>query len=101
MENKIVENVEFMEAMETEPVEEATAEKKPKMLTKIGKGVRKHGKKIIAGAVIALVGVVGYAIGKEFGKKAEADYEPPVDDDTVENVEWSETSEDISEEIYN
>ena len=44
-------------------VEEFIEEEKSEgLLTKAAKGLKKHGKKIAAGAVVATVGLIGYAI---------------------------------------
>lgn len=44
----------------TEQVEEETKEG---FLTKAARGLKKHGKKIAAAAVIGTVGLIGYALG--------------------------------------
>ena len=40
-------------------------EKSEGLLTKAAKGLKKHGKKIVAGAVVATVGLIGYALGSK------------------------------------
>lgn len=80
-------NTEIKEVKETK-VEEAveeTTEKKETVTAKIAGFAKKHGKKILAGAGIALLAVGAYALGK---RSAEAEF-----NDTYEIVDDTSSDE--------
>lgn len=81
MENKVV------EIAETEIVSTEQKEKKP--LPKPINWLKKHGKTIAKGALVAAVGLAGYALGKcSFGNEDEHD------EDDADNIEVSYSVED-------
>ena len=55
--NEVIENVNEEEVMETET--------KQKFGTKFVAGVKKHGKKVVAGAAVIGVGLLGYVLGQK------------------------------------
>jgi hypothetical protein len=70
---------------ENKVIETETAVEEVKKESKIGSFFKKHGKKIVAGAAIAVAGVVGVAIGKKAAGSTEY-YE----DDVYETTDFSE-----------
>lgn len=98
---KIMENVEYVEAVNEQEVE-AVTEKKSGFFTKVGGFVKKHGKKIAVGAVVGVIGgICGYAIGKKGEDKTDTDL-LTVDDGDIIDVDVSDIIDDVTEEeIYN
>ena len=95
MAKEIKENIEEKVEKTTEvaPVEEETCEK-PKFITKVVEGVKKHGKKIAVGAALAAATVIGYALVKKSGgsgNNSDGDYD---DDDAIDVEISSEESID-------
>lgn len=70
-ETKIEETMETVEVKEVAEVEETQEEKKPGLLTKVINKAKANGPKVVkAGKAIAIgavVGVVGYALGRKSG----------------------------------
>lgn len=60
--NKVVEGVAVEVVEETKAVEV-----KENWFAKASGKVKKHGKKIVVGALVATVGVIGYTLGKQAG----------------------------------
>lgn len=65
--------------------EEETMEKKDGFFTKVGRFTKKHGKKLLVGALIAGAGVIGY----NKGKKSLSNFEEDFDYDSDETVDIS------------
>lgn len=55
------------------PENQVAEEPKEKLGTKVGNFVKKHGKKIAAGAVVAGGAIIGYALGLKNGKTSAND----------------------------
>ena len=74
-----------MEEMEVACVEE----KKEGFLIKAKNGLKKHGKKVVVGAAVAAVGLIGYALGARPKNDSEDsyDYDPESFGDDVEVTE--------------
>lgn len=64
--------------------EEETMEKKDGFFTKVGRFTKKHGKKLLVGALIAGAGVIGYNKGKKSLSNFEEDFD--FDSDDVNDV---------------
>ena len=69
---------------EEEVIEETKSEG---FLTKVKTGLKKHGKKLVAGAAVAAVGLIGYALG---AKSKEG--EDTIDADNYEVLELEDHS---------
>ena len=72
-------------------VEEFIEEEKSEgLLTKAAKGLKKHGKKIAAVAVVGAVGLIGYALGSK-SKIVDSDAAGEIIDDVIsEDIEVTE-----------
>ena len=74
---------------EEEVIEETKSEG---FLTKVKTGLKKHGKKLVAGAAVAAVGLIGYALG---AKSKEDEDAIETDDYEVLELEDHSTSNDV------
>lgn len=61
-------------------------------ITKVGNGIKKHGKKLLVGAVVGAVGLVAFALGRKTGKDDDFDY-IELESDDVTDVSDSEDVE--------
>lgn len=83
-------NIEVVENENTE-VAEVKESKMKGFVTKVGKGVKKHGKKIVAGVAIGALGLAAYALGAR-SKNEDSDDCCYGEDDAID-VEYSEVEE--------
>lgn len=81
----------YEETVETEEVEEEMKSKG--FFTKAVAGLKKHGKKIAAGAVVAAVGFIGYALGSR-SKDDELESNDVDTYDALEDHSADETTEE-------
>ena len=82
MAKKIVEVVENNEV--TEVATEVVKESKFKdVMTKVGTGIKKHGKKIAGVALVAVAGTVGYVLGVK-SNLDDCDYDVEYQDEVVD-----------------
>ena len=79
----IVEEVE--ETAEVAVTEEEACEK-PKLITRVVAGIKKHGKKIAVGAALATATLIGYAVVKKAGESS-YDFDDDHEDDTIDVTE--------------
>lgn len=73
---------------ETTEVAEVKESKVKGFVSKVGNGVKKHGKKIVAGVTIVGLGLAAYALGKK-SVDVDCDNDCCGEDDTID-VEYSE-----------
>ena len=86
----IVEEVE--ETAEVAVTEEEACEK-PKLITRVVAGIKKHGKKIAVGAALATATLIGYAVVKKAGESS-YDFDGDHADDTIDAETFSEETID-------
>lgn len=74
--------------IEMENIMEVVEETKPEgFMTKVGRGIKKHGPKIAVGAAALVCGIIGFALGK---KSSEEVYEIEFDDSFEDSTDYSE-----------
>ena len=76
-----------------EVVDDTCEEEKTGIFSKAKNGVKKHGKKIAALAVLGTVGLIGYALGSKSSNNASDEY----DDDIVADLDYSEFDDNTTE----
>lgn len=81
---KNVKNTEVNEGVEVEMT------KSNEFITKVGNGIKKHGKKLLAGAIVGAVGLVGFMLGRKTGKDDEDFDYIELESDDVTDVDDSE-----------
>lgn len=84
MAKEVKENIveEVKETAEVAVTEEEICEK-PKLITRVVAGVKKHGKKIAVGAALATATLIGYALVKKAGGSSD-DFDGDYADDTID-----------------
>lgn len=76
-----------------EVVDDTCEEEKTGIFSKVKNGIKKHGKKVAAVAILGTVGLIGYKLGSKSGDDTIDDY----DDDVVADVDFTEVTDDTAE----
>ena len=94
MAKEVKENIveEVKETAEVAVTEEEACEK-PKLITRVVAGIKKHGQKIAVGAALATATLIGYALVKKAGESS-YDFDDDHADDAIDAETFSEETID-------
>ena len=76
-----------------EVVDDVCEEKKTGIFSKVKNGIKKHGKKVAAVAILGTVGLIGYKLGSRSGDDTNVYY----CDDIIADADYSEVNDDTAE----